>query len=657
MSDNPIPAYDGGTGVNNGNNTLTWTGGNVDLACSGNVTMNLPNGSLTLPTGTIPSSTGVGATGTWPISITGTSSGAPPTGSASGDLSGSYPSPTVNKINGVSLGSTSATSGNILIGSGTSWVSNSVQGDVTLDLAGNVSIDNGAITNAKIANATIDLGTKVTNVLQSGNGGTNTSFVAFTGPTTSVKTFTLPNADSTVLTTNAAVTAVQGGTGQTSYTLGDTLYSSASNTLSKLSGNITTGKQYLSQTGTGTVSAAPVWATISGSDITGSALTVANDTNVTLTLGGTPATALLKASSITAGWSGTLGASRGGTNVDSSAWSQGDLVYISATGTWNHLAKSTTSTRYLANTGTTNNPNWDQINLANGITGTLSVANGGTGQTSYTNGQILIGNTTGNTLTLGTIAGTTNQVVVTNGAGTITLSLPQSIATSSSPTFTGLNLSGLTASGLVATDASKNLTSTISGLSPAMTGLNLSGLTASNLVATDGSKNLTSSVSGLSPTFTGLTLSGLSSTGGILVTNGSKALQTIASTSTYTPTIGDGTNNFTTSTAVGNYMIIGNLVWVTIRIVWTGKGSAVAGSTLSVSLPLTIGASTPRANASLGLQTGIGFTGSYLTWSASSGSSILTATGFSTTGTGTTVIISQVATTGEFDATLLYTSN
>jgi hypothetical protein len=51
--------------------------------------------------------------------------------------------------------------------------------------------------------------------------------------------------------------------------------------------------------------------------ITPAALTRVNDTNVTLTLGGTPATALLQASSITAGWAGTLAVSRGGTNVSS----------------------------------------------------------------------------------------------------------------------------------------------------------------------------------------------------------------------------------------------------------------------------------------------------------------------------------------------------
>lgn len=42
------------------------------------------------------------------------------------------------------------------------------------------------------------------------------------------------------------------------------------------------------------------------------ALTKVDDTNVTLTLGGTPTTALLQATSLTLGWTGTLAASRGG---------------------------------------------------------------------------------------------------------------------------------------------------------------------------------------------------------------------------------------------------------------------------------------------------------------------------------------------------------
>ena len=47
--------------------------------------------------------------------------------------------------------------------------------------------------------------------------------------------------------------------------------------------------------------------------VAGAALTRVDDTNVTLTLGGTPTTALLVASSITAGWTGTLSVARGGT--------------------------------------------------------------------------------------------------------------------------------------------------------------------------------------------------------------------------------------------------------------------------------------------------------------------------------------------------------
>lgn len=58
--------------------------------------------------------------------------------------------------------------------------------------------------------------------------------------------------------------------------------------------------------------AAPGWGAIG---VTPAALTRVDDTNVTLTLGGTPATALLQAVSVTAGWTGTLAAARLNTNV------------------------------------------------------------------------------------------------------------------------------------------------------------------------------------------------------------------------------------------------------------------------------------------------------------------------------------------------------
>ena len=100
------------------------------------------------------------------------------------------------------------------------------------------------------------------------------------------------------------------------------------------------------------------------------------------------------------------------------------------TGTWN----ATTIATNRGGTGLTSFTNGGAVYATSTsalTTGTLPVASGGTGQTSFTNGQLLIGNTTGNTLTKTTLTGTASQVTVTNGAGSITLSLPQDIASSS----------------------------------------------------------------------------------------------------------------------------------------------------------------------------------------------------------------------------------
>ena len=57
------------------------------------------------------------------------------------------------------------------------------------------------------------------------------------------------------------------------------------------------------------------WVNIAGTDVTGAALTEVDDTNVTMTLGGTPSTALLRSVSMTLGWAGQLAVSRGGTGA------------------------------------------------------------------------------------------------------------------------------------------------------------------------------------------------------------------------------------------------------------------------------------------------------------------------------------------------------
>jgi hypothetical protein len=72
----------------------------------------------------------------------------------------------------------------------------------------------------------------------------------------------------------------------------------------------------------------------------------------------------------------------------------GDIMYASAANTPARLAKSTTSTQYLANTGTSNVPAWNEVALATGVSGTLPVGNGGTGATTLTANGALIGNGT-----------------------------------------------------------------------------------------------------------------------------------------------------------------------------------------------------------------------------------------------------------------------
>lgn len=157
-----------------------------------------------------------------------------------------------------------------------------------------------------------------------------------------------------------------GGTGLSAYTTGDLLYASGTTTISKL--GIGTSGQYLSSTGS-----APQWSSPA-------ALTKTDDTNVTLTLGGSASTALLNAASITVGWTGQLATTRGGTGL--SSYTAGDLVYY-ATGTALSKLAIGTSTQILTSSGTA--PQWTSgstitvgtaTNLAGGSAGALPYQTG-----------------------------------------------------------------------------------------------------------------------------------------------------------------------------------------------------------------------------------------------------------------------------------------
>lgn len=76
---------------------------------------------------------------------------------------------------------------------------------------------------------------------------------------------------------------------------------------------------------------APLSITGNNLAITTGNLTKTDDTNVTMTLGGTPTGALINGVSITMGWAGTLSVSRGGTGLSSGT--SGGVPYFSASGT------------------------------------------------------------------------------------------------------------------------------------------------------------------------------------------------------------------------------------------------------------------------------------------------------------------------------------
>lgn len=100
-------------------------------------------------------------------------------------------------------------------------------------------------------------------------------------------------------------------------------------------------------------------------------LTKVDDTNVTLTLGGTPTGALLKATSVTLGWTGTLAAARLNANV---------------------VQAITNDTNVTGSIATQN--------LTLGWTGTLSPARGGTGVANNAASTITISGNFGTTFTV-----------------------------------------------------------------------------------------------------------------------------------------------------------------------------------------------------------------------------------------------------------------
>ena len=99
---------------------------------------------------------------------------------------------------------------------------------------------------------------------------------------------------------------------------------------------------------------------------------------------------------------------------------QGDLLTSATANTITSLPKDTNATRYLSNTGANNNPQWDQIELTDGVSGILPEINGGTGESTYSNGELLIGDAS-NGLTKALLT-EGEGIDIANASGSITIS-------------------------------------------------------------------------------------------------------------------------------------------------------------------------------------------------------------------------------------------
>lgn len=144
--------------------------------------------------------------------------------------------------------------------------------------------------------------------------------------------------------------------------------------------------------------------------------------------------------------------------------------------------------------------------------------------TPLTNGQLMIGSTDVAPVAA-TLTGTADQIVVTNGAGSIVLSLSQSIAPSSTPTFTSLTLAALS-NQLTLGGGANSLT--INSITPSLQDLTYTipdTLVDSAFVMTELAQTINGSKTfGAAPTFSSLTPSG------ILTVNASRLLVSTAMT-------------------------------------------------------------------------------------------------------------------------------
>jgi len=388
--------------------------------------------------------------------------------------------------------STTPSNGQLLIGNGTDYDLATLTAGMAIGIANGSGII--TISNNGVTELTTNTGLS-TNVSATGAVTvTNTGVISWSAGTTGLT----PSAPTTgAITLNGTLIAANGGTGYSSYAVGDIITADTTSTFAKLP-DVATGNVLISG-GVGVVpsygkvgltthingvlpvanggtnlSATPINGQLligNGTDYSlatltaGTAIGIVNTAgNITVsntgvtswsagTTGLTPSTATTGDVTLT----GTLIAANGGTGY--SSYEVGDIITADTTSTFAKLPDVATGNVLLSG-GVGVVPSYGKVGLTTHISGVLPVANGGTNLSATpTNGQLLIGNGTDYdlaTLTAGT------GVSITNGSGSITVDATglvnvqdEGVGVTGTPhdtlNFTGLGVSASNAGSGVAT--------------------------------------------------------------------------------------------------------------------------------------------------------------------------------------------------------------
>lgn len=399
-------------------------------------------------------------------------------------------------VQGLTLSGTVTSSGNLTLGGSLSAVNLASQVTGTLPIANGGT---GATTSTAAINALLPS--------QSGNSGrylttngTNTSWATVTGGVTSV-TASSPLASSGGTTPNISFTgtlgATNGGTAQSTWTTGDLLYASGSNTLTKRA--IGTTGQVL------TVSAGvPTWATLTAGDVTGAANSVDNGVVLFSGTGGKT----LKSSAAQDGFIYGVRIGRGVGGISTNTALGSFVLNSNTTGNsntavgyqslaYNTTGASNTAVGYnalVSNVGASNNvavgsralelTTSGGNNVAIGATTLLSNTTGA-GNTAIGDSALQSSTTAADNTAVGRIAG----ISITTGGSNVAIG-----ATALDALTTGLFSTAVGVGALGASTATGNTNNTAVGfnaLNAATSGVNNTGLGASALLnLTTGSGNI-----------------------------------------------------------------------------------------------------------------------------------------------------------------------